>query len=647
MLDRNKYILRDALELIVISSVLFLVVEFIKGGEWIKTIYFIKQWNISIFNYLIILSSLLIGVFFDCKYFIYSVVSFFWITISIISSILNSIRGVPLTYSDLYSISDGLSIMDQYFNLNYIILTFIGLLLITVVFIYLYKIKRKSNIISKLISILIISLTSTTTLNIVKEDKWPLIQTDVRLSYSKYGFAYSIIDSMLANINKVPDNYNKEEVDKINKNFIESKSIGKKYKNIIYIQLESIMDVTLIEGLGFNKDPLESFKNIASKSIHGCLKVPSYGGKTVRTEFEVLTSQNLDFRTPGEIPYVQAIGKKVLESTPHILSNTGYETTIIHNYQANFYNRKEVFSNIGYERYIPMEYMDGIDLKKGIIQSDEILFNYIRNVIKNNDRDKFIHAITVGTHGSYNINRLEKENITITKNDSDISEEDLGKIKDYVNRVYLLDLEISKFIEYVDNLDEATLVVMYSDHLPLIYTNQDKYYKKNKEDVPYFIYSNVESKEKEINLQSYQLSSYILEMSNISGGIMNKYHLTYSQDKDYIKNMELIQYDITFGDMYSYKDRELPYNKTDLMMGLEEIVVSNYKMLGDIIEVYGENFNEMSKVYINEERVKTQYIDKNTLKASIKDIKNIENLSIKQTDMKGIVVGSTDMIPIK
>ncbi len=62
------------------------------------------------------------------------------------------------------------------------------------------------------------------------------------------------------------------------------------------------MDLDRINGLTFTEDPIPTFRKIASESTNGFLKVPTYGGGTVRSEFEVLTGLSTDYLPVGEIP---------------------------------------------------------------------------------------------------------------------------------------------------------------------------------------------------------------------------------------------------------------------------------------------------------------------------------------------------------
>lgn len=64
--------------------------------------------------------------------------------------------------------------------------------------------------------------------------------------------------------------------------------------------------------------------------------MPTYGGGTVRSEFEVLTGLSTDYLPVGEIPNNNILKKQPVESLAYILRDYGYGTNVIHNYEGNF-----------------------------------------------------------------------------------------------------------------------------------------------------------------------------------------------------------------------------------------------------------------------------------------------------------------------
>lgn len=89
----------------------------------------------------------------------------------------------------------------------------------------------------------------------------------------------------------------------------------------------------------------------------GYYKVPSVGAGTANTEFETITGMSLHYFGPGEYPYKSILKETTCESVPYVLKNLGYSTHAVHNNEANFYGRRSVFPNLGFDTFTSEEYM--------------------------------------------------------------------------------------------------------------------------------------------------------------------------------------------------------------------------------------------------------------------------------------------------
>ena len=112
-------------------------------------------------------------------------------------------------------------------------------------------------------------------------------------------------------------------------------------------------------------------------------------------------------------------------------------------------------------------------------------------------------------------------------------------------------------------------------------------------------------------MESYQISAYLLDMLNIHEGTMTKFHQTYMNDpvneQQYLEEMEVLEYDILYGDQEIYGG-DNPYEATDLQMGVVPIQMDQVVYSEPNLLIYGENFNTYSKVCINGKTMETQYI---------------------------------------
>ena len=125
--------------------------------------------------------------------------------------------------------------------------------------------------------------------------------------------------------------------------------------------MESFFDVKDIKGVTFSEDPIPNFTALKQICPSGYLTVPFIGSGTANTEFEMLTGMNIDYFSPGEYPYIMALRNNVCESIPYLLKKRGYTSHTMHNNTGTFYSRNEVYPNLGFDTFIPLEYMYNVE----------------------------------------------------------------------------------------------------------------------------------------------------------------------------------------------------------------------------------------------------------------------------------------------
>ena len=112
------------------------------------------------------------------------------------------------------------------------------------------------------------------------------------------------------------------------------------------------------------------------------------------------------------------------------------------------------------------------------------------------------------------------------------------------------------------------------------------------------------------DITAYQLMAHMLDKTGIHEGTMISYHqsvnadLDSENDEDYIHNLELLQYDVLYGEHYAYNGKDI-YPASDLELGLEDAFIEKVYIEGNKLIVTGQNFTPWSKVYVNGKAVKT------------------------------------------
>ena len=161
------------------------------------------------------------------------------------------------------------------------------------------------------------------------------------------------------------------------------------------------MDPTLVEGLEYSKDPIPNYRKMMEEYSSGYLTVPAVGAGTANVEFEVMTGISARFFGPGEYPYKNILRETTVESTPNDLKLLGYSSHAIHNHRGAFYGRNKVFSNMGFDTFTCLEYMNNVTKTPRNWAKDGILTEQIMDALESTDGKDYIYTISVQGHGKY------------------------------------------------------------------------------------------------------------------------------------------------------------------------------------------------------------------------------------------------------
>ncbi len=380
--------------------------------------------------------------------------------------------------------------------------------------------------------------------------------------------------------------------------------------NIIVILLESFINPDMLTFLTTSEEAVPNFEYLFENYTSGYVEVPVVGAGTANTEFEILTGMGMQFFGLGEYPYKTILKETNCESIASDLATLGYGTHVVHNNGGNFYSRANAFSQMGFDTFTSKELMDIREYTPlGTWPTDHILVGEVEKSLDYTpDQEDFVYVITVGSHGDYpQYEVLEDPEITI----SGVEDEGMAYAWEYyVNMLHETDEFIGELIEMLKERGEPTYVVMFGDHLPTMDLTEEDMSTGSLFLTPYATWNNIGLEKNDSDMTSYQLLADTLEELGLGGvGTMFTFHQNrdaYGTEEEYIDAMELLQYDILYGEHYVY-DGENPYPATDLVMGTEEVVVDQILDVGDYYYLIGENFTKWSRVYVNDEKVSTTY----------------------------------------
>ena len=412
-----------------------------------------------------------------------------------------------------------------------------------------------------------------------------------------------------------------------------------KKPNIVMVQLESFFDPTLVNFLEFSQDPVPNFRSLMENYPSGYVTVPSVGAGTANTEFEVLTGMSLKFFGPGEYPYKTILQESTAESINYDLKDLGYSTHAIHNNKGTFYNRNFVFSQLGFDTFTSLEYMEVEEFTAKDWAKDFYLTDEILKSLDSTDGSDFVYTISVQAHGDYPKEQVLENPIITVGGLPD--EGTTNAFTYYINQLYEVDQFIGQLTEALSQRDEDTVLVLFGDHLPTLGFKDEDLDNGSIFQTEYVVWSNFDLEREDEDLTAYQLTASVLDSLNIDSGVLTKFHNQFKDSEDYLSDLKLLQYDMLYGEKYIYGG-ENPFIATDLKMGTYDITITNvYEEDGNLI-VKGENFNKYSKIYINEQYTKTVFVDENTLMAQNITLEPDSSIVVTQRTSGGGKLGSTN-----
>lgn len=651
----NKYFNYSIINIIWLALFCDIVIESLNHGGILGCLSFIAESpHIFLYNGLILLTTLSVGLFFKRRVFICFIIAAVWLILGIANGVILSFRTTPFTTADLTLLETGLGVLPNYLS-NWeiaLIVAAIILLVIVLVLLFLFAPKCKNYSLKKSLAsffAIILILAGTTQYGLTQN--WiSTIFVNLNYAYRDYGFPYCFINTWLNTGVRMPQGYSEEMMKGITDEIRAETdaNVGgllaqeQKTPNIVFVQLESFFDPTTISWLELSEDPLPNWHRLEQNYSSGYLLVPVIGAGTANTEFEVMTGMRSRFFGPGEYPFKTILSDHTVESVAYNLKNLGYGTHAIHNHRGVFYGRNEVYANLGYDTYTSLEYMLHAKMNPRNWAKDDVLTEEIVLALNSTaDQKDLVFTISVQGHGKYPTKQIYV--------DPPITVEGVEGVEDhyaweyYINQIHEMDEFVGNLTDTLAKYDEDTVVVFYGDHLPNLGISPGDVECGDIYSTPYVIWSNFRMRKVDTDLRAYQLSATLMGRLGIEEGLLTKFHETQQGKTDYLNRLQALQYDMLYGKRYVYGGGAVPYERTDMKMGILPIRITDAFELDGHIYVKGQNFTAYSKVTLDGNILDTVYLNSSTLRVPDgTDISRVAEFKISQVEKNKAVLSTTE-----
>lgn len=150
------------------------------------------------------------------------------------------------------------------------------------------------------------------------------------------------------------------------------------------------------------------------------------------------------------------------QAAPAILKQrAGYTSAVFHGNIASFWNRNNVYKNLGYQYFFDASYFDTSgDKATGYGLKDKLLFADSIKYLQHLQQPFYVKYLTVTNHFPFNLDDEDKDsNFTTTNTGS-------STVDNYFVTAHYLDQSLQEFFSYLDKtgLAKKSIIMIYGDH---------------------------------------------------------------------------------------------------------------------------------------------------------------------------------------
>jgi len=347
-----------------------------------------------------------------------------------------------------------------------------------------------------------------------KQDLWNLQQNT-----ADYGLGMSLISNACSMRLKKPAGYDPNETERFLDRYAEEQTASR--PNIIVVMNEAFSDLSVFcEGLD-SEQYMPYFNSLSENTVKGTAVSSVIGGLTANSEYEFLTGNSMYF-IKNDVPYQQHIYRDTYSIVGE-LKDRGYAAVAVHPYAASGYNRPEVYTCFGFDRFLSIEDFSDYELVRNQYVSDRDTYEKVIRVfeeIQQASDPAFIFTITMQNHGDYGTGYFGENVIPLTGMEGQYPE-----VEEYLTLIKQSDEALPVLLSYFEQVAEPTVVLLFGDHQPNF---DDSFYEtmfsmnylnpvQKKFEVPFLIWANYDIPEEQGLCTSLNyLSALLFDRTGIS-----------------------------------------------------------------------------------------------------------------------------------
>ena len=288
--------------------------------------------------------------------------------------------------------------------------------------------------------------------------------------------------------------------------------------DIVVVQSESFFDPARLVGVE-ERDSLPNFRRLAVQGWSGDMRVPTFAGGTIRTEFEVLSGVPLAAFPGVEYPYFELVDAP-MPGLMRTLAEQGYSTTVLHPNDAAFWNRRDALQRLGAQRFLALPDFAAAP-KSGLFVADAALTDRVVEELKNEGPPQFLFAISMEAHGPYEVSPgLDADTLAAIPLPDALDEYGARTLRHFLYHAANADRELGRLADVLRQRARPTVLLFYGDHLPGLHSSFAQLgfmdgRPARQQPVPYLILDNRRAALRVESTRSWMLPAILLEAAKV------------------------------------------------------------------------------------------------------------------------------------
>lgn len=238
--------------------------------------------------------------------------------------------------------------------------------------------------------------------------------------------------------------------------------------DVVVVLSESFMDPFVLNGMQGLPDPIPNMRAALRAGHGGRTLAPTFGGGTVRTEFEVLTGMPVEAFRDAYYPYVD-LNVDAMPGVVSELKQRGYASVAIHGNAGSFWNRASTYRAMGVDRFITQRAMtEAGAVLDGDWMADRSMTDILLEDLGQSARPTVAIAISIESHGPYDSQTevLDRAAWASIRLPPGLEPAAALQLRNYLYHLHNADKELGRLLDGLKARRRPFVLLFFGDHLP-------------------------------------------------------------------------------------------------------------------------------------------------------------------------------------